>query len=143
MKQRLAERFADKRVQDEIRTVAEFAAIYCRAHHGDRQRAPLESDAGSFGAYRGRPPVLCEECAEHIRYAERRAAHCRQDPKPFCQHCNVHCYSPVEAQWQREMMRFSGPRSVWHGYALKGLKHAIATAKWRARNKKRGNPNVR
>lgn len=138
MKQRLADRLADRQVASDVRVVAGMGAIYCAGHHRDRDRAPLVSDASAAGAYGSRPPLLCEECAEHIRYAERRTAHCRQDPKPYCQHCSVHCYSPVEAGWQRQMMRYSGPRSIWRGYAGEALRHAIASAKWRRRKAREG-----
>ena len=131
MSERFAEAMRDKKVRADVRVVAGLASIYCAGHHRDEARPRLESDAASLGVYRRRAPRLCAECAEHIRYAEKRRAYCPKDPKPFCAHCDTHCYRPEEAEWQRQMMRWAGPRSVWHGYAVPGVKHALEARKWR------------
>ncbi|MBN1193369.1 MAG: nitrous oxide-stimulated promoter family protein [Coriobacteriia bacterium] len=131
MTDRFAARLGDKQVRDDIRLVAAFAAIYCRGNHHGRERAPLVSEASALGVYGRKAPVMCEECAEHIRYAEKRRAYCPKDPKPFCAHCDTHCYKPDESEWQRQMMRYAGPRSVFHGYAIPGIKHALEARKWR------------
>lgn len=128
---RFVERMSDTKVREDTRIVAGLGAIYCAGIHRDRDRRPLESDATTLGVYGRRVPKLCEACAAHIRYAEKRRAYCPKDPKPFCAHCDTHCYSPAEAEWQRQMMRYAGPRSVWHGYAIPGIKHALEARKWR------------
>ncbi len=125
MGDRFSERMADMRVAADTRVVAGLAAIYCAGTHRDRDRAPLASDAAALGVYRRRTPRLCGECAEHIRYAEKRRAYCPKDPKPFCAHCDTHCYASDEAAWQRRMMRYAGPRSIWHGYAIPAVRHAL------------------
>ena len=131
MSDRFTERMADDKVRSDTRVVAGLAAIYCAGNHRDREREHLASDAVSLGVYGRRVPKLCAECAEHIRYAEKRRAYCPRDPKPFCAHCDTHCYKPDEAEWQRQMMRYAGPRSMWHGYAIPGIKHALEARKWR------------
>lgn len=131
MNERFAERMNDAHVRSDTRVVAGLGAIYCEAHHGERPRARLQSDAAALGVYGRRVPVLCDECADHIRYAERRRAYCPKDPKPFCAHCDTHCYHPDEAEWQRQMMRFAGPRSVFRGYAVPAVRHAMAARKFR------------
>ncbi len=128
---RFAERMRDKKVRADTRIVAGLAAINCAGNHRDRERTPIESDASRLGVYGRRVPKLCEECAAHIRYAEKRRAYCPRDPKPFCAHCDTHCYKPDESEWQRQMMRYAGPRSVWHGYAIPGIKHALEARKWK------------
>lgn len=133
MNERFAERMKDGKVRADTRIVAGLAAIWCGAMHGDRERVRLASDAATLGAYGRKVPVLCEECAGHIRYAEQRRAYCPRDPKPFCAHCDTHCYRPEEAEWQRQMMRYAGPRSMFHGYAIPGIKHALEARKWRRR----------
>ena len=131
MSDRFAESMRDEKVRSDTRVVAGLAGIFCADNHRDRERVRLDSDASALGVYRRRVPRLCAECAEHVRYAEKRRAYCPQDPKPFCAHCDTHCYKPAEAEWQRQMMRYAGPRSIWHGYAIPGIKHALEARKWR------------
>ncbi len=131
MSERFAERMKDPKVIADTRVVAGLAAIYCRGNHADRTRPSLTSDGRDLGVYGRRAPAMCPECAEHIRYAEKRRAFCPKDPKPFCAHCDTHCYRSDEAEWQRQMMRYAGPRSLWHGYAIPGIKHALEARKWR------------
>lgn len=102
----------------------------------------LEGDASALGVYGHRAPVLCDECAAHIRYAEKRRAYCPKNPKPFCAHCDTQCYSADEVKWQRQMMRFAGPRSMWHGYAIPGIKHALEARKWRKEMARRAAANA-
>ena len=74
---------------------------------------------------------LCEQCAAHLAYGEKRRAFCPKDPKPFCANCDVHCYRNEEREWQRQMMRYSGPRSVLHGHAIDGIRHVLETRRHR------------
>lgn len=128
---KFAERMQDESVRSDTRLVADFAAIYCKAKHKDRERPPITSDASALGVYGDRVPRMCEECAGHIRYAEKRRAFCPRDPKPFCAHCDTHCYKRDESEWQRQMMSYAGPRSMFHGYAIPGIKHALEALKWK------------
>ena len=66
---------SDKKVREDTRIVAGMGAIYCAGNHRDRERTPLVSDATALGVYGRRVPRLCDECAEHIRYAEKRRAY--------------------------------------------------------------------
>lgn len=136
MNERFRERMTDAQVRTDTRTLGDFVGIYCKGNHADRARMAIASDAASLGVYGRKAPVLCDECAEHLRYAEKRRAYCPKDPKPFCAHCDTHCYKSEEREWQRSMMRYSGPRSIWHGYAIDGVKHALEAWKYRkqARN---------
>ena len=131
MSDRFAERMTDRKVKSDTRVVAGLGAIYCAGVHRDRVRAALTSDASALGVYGRRAPVLCDECADHIRYAEKRRAYCPKEPKPFCAHCDTHCYRSEEAAWQRRMMRYAGPRSVFRGYAGPAVMHALEARKWR------------
>lgn len=115
----------DAAVRSDIKTLADLAGIYCRGHHRDRARVPLRSGAALLGVYGIKHPLLCDECAEHQRYGEQRRAYCPKDEKPFCSNCDIHCYKPDEAEWQRQMMRYSGPRSMFHGHAIDGLRHLV------------------
>ncbi|MCE5191268.1 MAG: nitrous oxide-stimulated promoter family protein [Actinomycetia bacterium] len=133
MTEKFTARMADEQVRRDTRTLGDFVGIYCAANHAERERAPIESDAASLGVYGRTTPVVCAECAEHLRYAEKRRAYCPKDPKPFCAHCDTHCYKPEERVWQRQMMRYSGPRSVFHGHAIDGIKHALEGRSYRKR----------
>ena len=126
---RFAQKMADPQVAHDTRLLGDFADIYCAGNHADRERTQFVSDASLLGVYSRRPFVLCDECAEHVRYAERRRAYCPKEPKPFCANCDTHCYRPDERAWQQQMMRYSGPRSWRRGYALEGVRHMLETRK--------------
>jgi len=125
-------RFRDRSVARDLQTLADMIEIWCEGHHADLERCPLQSEAARLGIYRRRVR-LCEECAGHLGYAEKRRALCPKDPKPFCAHCEIRCYRREEASWQRQVMRYSGPRSMWRGHFLDGLRHMLATFRHRRR----------
>ena len=131
MSDRFTERMTDKRVAHDVNVLADFIVIWCDAHHADAERRSVESPASALGVYGTHVPVLCAECEEHLTYAEKRRALCPKEPKPFCAHCDTHCYKPDERVWQQEMMRFSGPRSWSRGHALDGIRHLIEGRKYR------------
>ena len=140
MNERFREALTDAGVRKDIKTLGDFTAIYCKGTHKDRDRTALASDAAILGAYGVKVPVLCEECATHLRYAEARRAYCTKDPKPFCAHCDTHCYKREESEWQRTMMTYSGPRSAFHGYAIESIKHLLEARRWRREMAKRKEP---
>ena len=125
-------RMHEPRVARDARTLADLVEIWCEGHHADRPRPPLTSEAATLGVYR-RPVLLCEECAGHLRYGEQRLVRCPKKPKPFCAHCEIHCYRPAEAAWQREVMRYSGPRSMWRGHFWDGVRHLVEKFRRRRR----------
>lgn len=128
---RFTQRVADPKVAHDIRVVSGLIEIYCKGTHQDRSRSPLDSAASQLGVYGSHPPKMCEECADHARYAETRRAYCPQDPKPFCAHCETHCYKPDEAEWERRVMRYAGPRSLFSRYASDAIKHMRDSRRWR------------
>lgn len=125
MQDKFVQRMKDPKVAKDTRTLGDFAEIYCEGHHVDRERTLLVSDAANLGVYQGKPPLLCEECAEHQRYGEKRRAYCPKDPKPFCAYCDVHCYKPAERAFQQECMRYAGPRSMTRGHLIDGVRHML------------------
>jgi hypothetical protein len=120
---------ADPKVAKDTRTLADFTVIYCRGNHASSARRPVETDAARLDVYGRKAPVLCAECEAHLAYGEKRRAFCPKHPKPFCANCDVHCYRDDEREWQRQMMRYSGRRSMLHGHAIDGLKHLVETKK--------------
>jgi len=125
MQERFAEKMTDQKARHDTRLLGDFSRIYCKGKHGDAVRGPLESPGADLGVYGGKPPVVCAECADLLRYAEQRRAFCPKDPKPFCSHCDTHCYSPEMRDRMREVMRYAGPRSFLHGHAIDGVKHLL------------------
>ncbi len=99
----------------EKKMVSEMIALYCRANHG---RA-----AGAAGRADG----LCPACAELEAYARARSERCPfMEEKTFCSNCRVHCYGPEMREKIREVMRFSGPRMIFH-HPLAAVRHVIET----------------
>ena len=94
-----------RRLVRELKTVKAMIRIYCKAHH--RSSGP------------------CEQCTELSQYAERRLANCPfQEQKPTCGKCAVHCYKPEMRRKIIEVMRFSGPRMMFH-YPVLAIAHLI------------------
>jgi hypothetical protein len=135
MNQRFRDRMSDPEVVHDTRLLGDFCVIYCKGNHAGRERIPLTSDAATLGVYR-KSPVVCEECAELLRYAEQRRASCSKEPKPFCSYCDTHCYKPEMRESMREVMRYSGPRSVMHGHAIDSVRHLIDGRRARAASEK-------
>ncbi len=118
-------------IRHDVRVLGDFVAIWCDGHHGEQVRLRATTPAAAMGVYGRKVPTLCTECESHLAYGEKRRAYCPKDPKPFCAHCDTHCYLSSEAEWQREMMRYSGPKSWRKGHAIDGLKHALQARAFR------------
>ena len=89
----------------ELKTVLAMIRLYCRAHH---------HAAG-----------LCDECVQLSEYAEHRLAACPfQEEKTTCGKCTVHCYNPAMRKQIIEVMRFSGPRMIFH-HPFLALAHLV------------------
>ncbi len=100
----------------EKETVSLMIAIYCRKKH------------------RGKP--LCPECAELDAYARLRSDKCPfMETKTFCSNCKVHCYKKDMREKIRAVMRFSGPRMIFH-HPIMAIRHVIETKKEKKRLEK-------
>ena len=96
----------DKR-EHEKWVVSQMIALYCRKRHHTRD-------------------MLCDECAALDAYARLRSDKCPfMETKTFCSNCKVHCYKPEMREKIREVMRFSGPRMLFH-HPVMALRHVIA-----------------
>lgn len=88
--------------------VSQMIALYCKKNHHTKK-------------------TLCPECAELQDYAVMRSDKCPfMETKTFCSNCKVHCYKPVMREKIREVMRFSGPRMLFH-HPVVALRHVIET----------------
>ncbi|MBQ8834041.1 MAG: nitrous oxide-stimulated promoter family protein [Oscillospiraceae bacterium] len=97
----------------EKETVSLMIAIYCRHHHG------------------GSP--LCPDCAALDAYARQRSDKCPfMETKTFCSNCKVHCYKKDMREKIRAVMRYSGPRMLFH-HPVMAIRHVIETKKEKKR----------
>lgn len=94
--------------REELATVKVMIGIYCRAVHGSAKGE------------------LCPKCQELLFYAAKRVECCpRMAEKTFCSVCSTHCYAPAKREAIREVMRYSGPRMLWHA-PWQALRHLWA-----------------
>ena len=62
-------------------------------------------------------------------YADARVDHCpHMETKTFCSACKTHCYKPQMREAIRQVMRWSGPRMIFHHPVL-AIRHLIETKK--------------
>ena len=93
--------------------VSQMIALYCRRKHGGK--------------------ALCPDCAALDSYARQRSDKCPfMETKTFCSNCRVHCYRPEMRERIRAVMRFSGPRMIFH-HPVIALRHVIETRKEKRR----------
>ena len=97
----------------EKETVSLMIAIYCRKKHGCKE--------------------LCAECATLDAYARQRSDKCPfMETKTFCSNCKDHCYKKDMREKIREVMRFSGPRMIFH-HPVMAIRHIIESKKEKRR----------
>lgn len=122
---------AKKRAR-ELRTVSQMIAIYCAGNHlhdehGDRTERTERAECGE---------PLCTACKELDAYAALRTRRCRRmENKISCELCQNHCYAPEMQERIREVMRYAGPRMIWH-HPIAAIRH-LATKFKRNRAAKR------
>jgi hypothetical protein len=46
------------------------------------------------------------------------------EDKPTCATCPIHCYKPQVRDRIREVMRFAGPRMLWH-HPILAIRHVL------------------
>lgn len=68
---------------------------------------------------------LCPDCRELLHYARARLEHCPfGEDKDSCKKCTVHCYKPAMRERMRQIMRFSGPKMLFHAPG-KAIRHLL------------------
>ena len=101
----------DKKRTDEKLLVSEMIALYCRRQH--------KTPKGT----------LCPECRQLHDYALMRIDKCPfMETKTFCSACKTHCYKPQMREAIRQVMRWSGPRMLFHHPVL-AVRHLAETRK--------------
>lgn len=100
----------------EKQLVSQMIALYCKKQHGGKS--------------------LCPDCAALDAYARQRSDRCPfMETKTFCSNCKVHCYKPEMREKIRAVMRFSGPRMMFH-HPVIAVRHVIETKKEKRRLEK-------
>ena len=109
---------ATKKQEREKETIQQMIVLYCHGHKHERKEE------------------LCEKCAALLNYASARVDHCPfMEEKTFCSNCTVHCYKADRREEIREVMRYAGPRMMWHS-PVKALQHLLATRKEKKKQNK-------
>ncbi len=117
MKKRSKE-LAEQKRKKELTVMREMIGIYCRGKHKSKK-------------------MLCSECEELWSYAAFRTEHCPfMETKTFCSNCSVHCYKPEMREKVRAVMRYSGPRILFH-HPYMALWHVISSRIEKKKQKKK------
>ena len=81
------------------------------------------------GNHRTKGHKLCPECSSLMHYANARIANCpHMETKTFCSNCKTHCYKPAMREKIRNVMRYSGPRMLFH-HPVMAIRHVIESKK--------------
>lgn len=68
---------------------------------------------------------LCPDCRELLAYARERLSRCPyQEGKTTCAKCPIHCYKPAMREKIREVMRYAGPKMIYH-HPILALYHLV------------------
>ena len=72
---------------------------------------------------------LCDECKEVLNYSLKRIDNCKfMETKTFCSNCKAPCYSPKMKEKVKQIMKFSGPRILFH-HPLLVISHMLSRFK--------------
>ena len=98
----------NKKREQEKKMVTQMIQVYCRGMHHTKGK-------------------MCSECQVLSDYGYMRSDKCPfMETKTFCSNCKVHCYKPEMREKIREVMRYSGPRMIFHHPAA-AIRHVILT----------------
>ncbi|WP_304286370.1 nitrous oxide-stimulated promoter family protein [Porphyromonas uenonis] len=93
------------RIAEEQQVIRQMIQLYCRKKEGNE--------------------TLCDSCRELLEYATRRLDRCRYGAaKPTCRKCPIHCYRPDMKARIQAVMRWAGPRMLFH-HPLAAVKHLL------------------
>ena len=79
---------------------------------------------------------MCAECQELAEYAGLRSDKCPfMETKTFCANCKVHCYNQEMRGKINAVMRFSGPRMMFH-HPVAAIHYIVSTMREKRRLRK-------
>lgn len=109
------------RIEIEKETVVQMIGIYCKGHHKEEwKKKKKEIKLMDPSA---KTSCLCDECADLQAYALKRLSYCKfGEEKKFCSQCPVHCYHPKYKEKVKKVMKYSGPRILFH-HPILVIKH--------------------
>ncbi len=97
--------------------VTKMIQIYCHGRHHTKN-------------------AMCSECQELSDYANMRSNKCPfMETKTFCSNCKVHCYKTDMRNKIKEVMRYAGPRMIFH-HPVAAIRHLVLTKKEKRNIKK-------
>lgn len=100
----------NKKRNDEIQTIYQMIEIYCKGQKHQR-----------FSN------TLCPTCLELFEYAKFRINNCPKiESKTFCSNCSSPCYKPEKKENIRKVMKYAGPRMLFH-HPILAIKHLVVT----------------
>lgn len=123
--------------------VSQMIALYCKGNHSAYRSVSLREQGDEMqqvpegAAIRerdsGERRDLCPECAELEAYTHARSERCPfMEEKTFCSNCTVHCYRPEMRKRIRTVMRYAGPRMLFH-HPVMAIRHMIESQRERRR----------
>ncbi|MFT4452031.1 nitrous oxide-stimulated promoter family protein [Parvimonas sp. G1425] len=96
----------EKKRDREKKVITEMVKLYCKKNHKNDK--------------------LCDECRDVLNYSLNRIDNCKyMDTKTFCSNCKKPCYSPKMKEKIKQIMKFSGPRMLFH-HPLLVIYHIIS-----------------
>ncbi len=99
----------EKKTKKEKEIIEYMIKYYCKKKHNSK--------------------ITCDECNQLINYAFTRIEKCPfKETKTFCSACKVHCYQKEMKEKIQSVMRFSGPRMIFHK-PIPALHHMLITLK--------------
>lgn len=89
-------------------TISFMINLYCKNHHNSQNNP-------------------CKSCKELIAYSHEKIEKCPNlDSDLTCGNCEIHCYNQEMQQEIRKIMKYSGPRMIFH-QPITAIKHLIKT----------------
>ena len=106
-----------KKRQREKEVVSLMIDLYCHGNHHTKGE-------------------VCSACQALKNYACDRSDHCPfMASKTFCSNCRVHCYSPQMREEIKKVMRYAGPRMIYH-HPIMAIRHLLESKKEQSKLKK-------
>src|SRR3989338_2735417 len=95
-----------RKIARERKTIQAMINIFCEEKHGSKK-------------------TLCLSCKELLDYTYLRLDKCPfGEKKTACADCAVHCYQPQRQKDIVEVMRYSGPKMIYH-HPILALAHVL------------------
>ena len=106
------------KIEKEKKVSSLMIDIYCKRKHKSKKE-------------------LCVQCKELKEYVFLRLDKCPfKEEKTFCSNCKIHCYQKDMRIKIKEVMRFAGPRMIFH-HPMLAIKHIVESRREKKKNGKK------